>query len=78
MAWIRYGQFIRVPLANRPTPHHTGRMKSAALLITMGLLLVSVKTLAEPALSADKVLAKAEAQAAAQHKAIFLRFDASW
>jgi hypothetical protein len=58
--------------------HNNGRMKPAAFLMATGLLLLSVKALAEPALSADKVLAKAEAQAAAQHKAIFLRFDASW
>ncbi len=53
-------------------------MNPALLLTTAALLFVSVKSAAEPALSAEKVLSKAETQATAEHKSIFLMFDASW
>jgi hypothetical protein len=52
-------------------------VKPATFLIATSLLLVSVKLLAEPALNANKALANAEAQAASEHKTIFLTFDAS-
>jgi hypothetical protein len=53
-------------------------MNRPALLIALMLSLISAEALAEPALSAAKVLANAQAQASAQHKNIFLTFDASW
>ncbi len=53
-------------------------MKSAPWLVAMALLFVCVRAVAEPALSADKIMTKAEAQAASEHKNIFLTFDASW
>jgi hypothetical protein len=53
-------------------------MRVVRLLIPVWLCFSFVACSAAPAPSASEILAKASATAAAEHKRIFLRFDASW
>jgi hypothetical protein len=58
--------------------YHNKGMKPALLMITGALLLSSANLGAVTAPSAETLLSKAKAQAGAEHKSIFLMFDASW
>jgi hypothetical protein len=44
----------------------------------LAFFLMAIGAIAQTPPSADSVLSEAKAKAAADHKAIFLRFDASW
>jgi hypothetical protein len=53
-------------------------MQKISSLLALSILLTVSVARAQTTPSAEQVLAKAKAQAAAQDKKIFLMFDASW